>query len=86
VGSWIAFQRADATTVRIGIVAAAGGPPRFLAWPAKAYNPAWSPDGLIAFSSEVDGDMDIFVVTPDGTALSRVRRPGTDRNPAWLRR
>lgn len=85
-GQWLAFQRADAATVRVGIAAVAGGPPRFLPWPAKAYNPAWSPDGRLAFSSAIDGDMDIFVVTPDGRELSRVRRPGTDRNPAWSRR
>jgi Tol biopolymer transport system component len=86
-GRWIAFQRVDASTVRIGIVAAEGGAPRFLPWPAKAYAPAWSPDGArIAFSSDVDGDMDVYVVTPDGAELARVRRPGADRNPAWLRR
>lgn len=85
-GRWIAFQRASATGVRIGIVAAAGGTPRFLDWPARAYNPAWSPDGeRIAFSSDVDGDMDIFVVSPRGDEVTRVRRPGTDRDAAWIR-
>jgi TolB protein len=85
-GQWIAFQRVDAETVRIGIVSAEGGTPRFLAWPARAYNPAWSPDGQIAFSSNVDGDMDIYIVSPEGVELSRVRRRGIDRNPAWARR
>jgi dipeptidyl aminopeptidase/acylaminoacyl peptidase len=85
-GDSIAFQRSDAVTVRVGTVASTGGVPRFLAWPAKAYNPAWSPDGRLAFSSDIDGDMDIFVVTPEGVELGRVRRSGTDRNPTWVRR
>jgi TolB protein len=39
--------------------------------------PAWSPDGTrIAFSSNRDGDAEIFVMNPDGGDSSAVRRYG----------
>jgi Tol biopolymer transport system component len=45
----------------------------------------WSPDGaLIAFTSDRDGDYDIFTIRPDGSALTRLTNtPGNDAHAAW---
>ncbi len=85
-GKWIAFQRNDSTRARIGIVSAEGGEPRFLPWAGKAYHPAWSPDGdSIAISAVRDnGDLDIFIVSPQGRQKVHIRRQGDDKNPAWI--
>jgi TolB protein len=57
-------------------------------------SPAWSPDGTrVAFAMNVvpghnpgaiDTNMEIFVVSSDGTGLRRLtNHPGLDTNPAW---
>ena len=49
----------------------------------------WSPDGgMIAFESDVDGDMDIYVIGADGTGLRQLTglEPDDDRHdegPSW---
>jgi len=47
--------------------------------------PAWSPDGRkIAFSRNVDDNVDIYVINVDGTGIQRLTTaPGNDSVPAW---
>ena len=47
--------------------------------------PAFSPDGMrIAFMTNRDGNMEIYVVNRDGSNLRRVtRHPGNDSTPTW---
>ncbi|MCB2223723.1 MAG: septum formation family protein [Actinobacteria bacterium] len=47
--------------------------------------PGWSPDGTrIAYSAEVDGNTDIYVVNADGTGRARLTDdPGVDDTPVW---
>lgn len=47
--------------------------------------PAWSPDGRkIAFSRNVDGNVDIFIINVDGSGLQRLTSvEGNDSVPAW---
>jgi TolB protein len=47
--------------------------------------PAWSPLGdRIAFTSNRDGDYEIYTVHPNGKSLTRLTRsPGNDAHPAW---
>jgi Tol biopolymer transport system component len=47
--------------------------------------PAWSPLGdRIAFTSNRDGDDEIYTVRPDGKGLTRLTRsPGNDAHPGW---
>lgn len=47
--------------------------------------PAWSPDGTrLAFSSDRDGDQEIYVINADGTELTRLTEHSTDdMYPAW---
>lgn len=47
--------------------------------------PAFSPDGTrIAFMSNRDGNMEIYVVNRDGGSLRRItRHPGNDATPTW---
>jgi TolB protein len=83
----IAFQRNSPQGTRIGIVSVDDGALRFMALPSDASAPAWSPDGkYLAVLSAPDGERDVFVVTPAGRITARVRRPGEDYNPAWIRR
>ena len=53
----------------------------------EAYDadPTWSPDGkLLAFVSNRDGRMGIWVITADGKQLRRVTDvPGGSKDPAW---
>ena len=50
------------------------------------YAGAWSPDGTrIAYSSDVDGDREVFVMNADGTDQRRLTRlRGADSPQAWL--
>lgn len=52
---------------------------------AKDNFPAWSPRGdLISFTSNRDGDYEIYTVHPDGSGLTRLtRRPGNDAHNSW---
>ena len=47
--------------------------------------PAWSPDGKrLAFSSEVGGNRDIYVIRPDGSQSTRITTaPSEETNPSW---
>lgn len=49
------------------------------------YRASYSPDGAwVAFSREIDGDREIFVVRRDGSGVKRVtHRKGVDGMPAW---
>lgn len=53
--------------------------------PGSDANPAWSPDGSkIAFSSNRDGNFEIYVMGADGTGVTRLtNRAATDILPAW---
>ncbi|WP_189487483.1 PD40 domain-containing protein [Asticcacaulis endophyticus] len=47
--------------------------------------PSWSPDGnSIAFTSDRDGDYDIYIIKPDGSDLKRLTQsPGNDAHNVW---
>jgi Tol biopolymer transport system component len=47
--------------------------------------PGWSPKGdRIGFTSDRDGDYDIYTIKPDGTDVRRLTRtPGNDAHSAW---
>ncbi len=53
--------------------------------PIERAHPSWSPDGAwIAFDANVDGNVDIYFVRPDGTNLQRLTSaPGQDAGPRW---
>jgi TolB protein len=53
--------------------------------PAFDGDPAWSPDGKrIAFTSERDGDREVYVMNADGTNPVRLTTTaGFDENPSW---
>lgn len=47
-------------------------------------HPSWSPDGLhLAFSSNRDGQNEIYVINWDGTGLKRLTYDGGNTSPAW---
>ncbi len=61
------------------------GPTRITNHDASDIDPCWSPQGdVIAFSSDREGDMDIWSVKEDGSELVHiVNSPGNDSKPAW---
>jgi serine/threonine protein kinase len=52
---------------------------------AKDYGPAWSPDGqYIAFTSDREGNLDIYTMKADGTGVKRLTfNSGDDQAPRW---
>ena len=54
---------------------------------AQDVEPRWSPDGRkIVFTSNRDGNNEIYVMNADGSAQTDVsRHPGNDEAPAWHR-
>lgn len=48
-------------------------------------HPEWSPDGwAIAFESNHEGDMEIYLLQPDGSEpLNLTNNPGMDFHPSW---
>lgn len=48
-------------------------------------DPAWSPDGArIAFSSDRDGNSEVYVMNTDGSGQARLTtNPASDSEPAW---
>src|SRR5919197_186962 len=93
-GKWIAYENDHSTAGEIDVVRADGTDRRVLV--RSALYPAWSPDGdLIAFTRvrdrttavwtvRTDGNLDIYVVRPDGTGERRVTDDlGADESPAW---
>jgi TolB protein len=62
-----------------------GDPVRLTTDPARDSDPTWSPDGArIAFASERDGNLEIYVMNADGSNPRRVtNNPGTDLVPDW---
>ena len=85
-GREIAFQRNSPAGTRVGIVSTDDRSIRFIALD-NAAAPAWSPDGRhLAVASTIEGERDIVVITPDGGIVRRIRRPGADFYPAWMRR
>jgi Tol biopolymer transport system component len=53
--------------------------------PGNDIDPTWSPDGKrIAFSSNRDGNYEIYVMNADGTAQVRLTNdPAEDKHPTW---
>jgi len=47
-------------------------------------HPSWSPDGLhIVFSSDRDGQKEVYIMNWDGTGLKRLTYNGGNTSPAW---
>jgi Tol biopolymer transport system component len=53
--------------------------------PASDSSPTWSPDGKkIAFSSDRDGNSEIYAMNADGSDQTRLANdPAIDTSPAW---
>jgi Tol biopolymer transport system component len=53
--------------------------------PAYDQSPAWSPDGTkLAFVSDRDGDLEIYVMNTDGSGVTRLtNHHGYDAEPTW---
>jgi TolB protein len=50
------------------------------------YRPQWSPDGKwLAFTSNRDGNYEIYLMRPDGTELRNLtQHPALDDHAAWF--
>ena len=65
-----------AVMLTASLVVAARGVPSYAVAPGS--------NGLIAFESDRDGDLEIFTIQLDGTALTKLTQNAVaDRNPAW---
>jgi Tol biopolymer transport system component len=87
-GSRIAFHRSpDGSESRIHAANADGSGEEQLTTEEGAYDsePAYSPGGgKIVFSSDRDGDYDLYVMDADGTDVRQLtNHPGTDWAPDW---
>ena len=79
-GSKIAFGRFAIFTMN-----ADGSQPKLLVDTGDEASPTWSPDGRkIAFTSERDGNQEIYVMEVDGSGQTRLTdNPANDWNPDW---
>jgi dipeptidyl aminopeptidase/acylaminoacyl peptidase len=68
----------------VGIVVAVSVTALTLLWVSPVGATVPGENGLIAFASDRDGDLEIYVVKPDGTGLTRLTHSsGSDTSPAW---
>ncbi|MCW5873117.1 MAG: serine/threonine-protein kinase [Anaerolineales bacterium] len=88
-GRHIVFQReADGESANLFILTVDSGQVVALtADPASVFNSdaAWSPLGdKIAFASDINGNYDIFMISPDGTGREAIStNPNNENMPAW---
>lgn len=85
-GKRLVLRVATPTTKGLSILELASGTLTPLTPDSGADNlPAWSPKGdVIAFTSNRDGDWDIYTIRPDGSGLRRLTSsPGNDAHAAW---
>jgi TolB protein len=87
-GTRIAFFNRGAAEDRSGLIfvmAADGAGPMQVASGAACCFLAWSPDGgLLAFTSETDGNPEVYLVKADGSSLRNLtKNPAADLNPIW---
>lgn len=78
--------REAGTTNALDIIDLETGNARVLATGPAHYNfPSWSPtDDVIAFTTDIDGDYEIYSIRADGSKLTRLTRsPGNDAHSAW---
>ncbi len=63
----------------------ANGTPITLTTGGRNLNPTWSPDGAwIAFASDRDGNLDLYVMNADGSDLVNVSQtPRSEDSPTW---
>ena len=77
-----------ASLPQIYVRSVAGGEPKAITTDLAVHTaPAWSPDGSqLAFVSDADGDPEIFVSRPDGSAVRQVTKNNwRDEVPVWSR-
>ena len=66
--------------------AATGSPEPVIATTRENSRGAWSADGsMIAFSSDRGGEMNLWLLTPDGKSKQLTRGAGGDFQPSWSR-
>ncbi|HEX2187949.1 MAG TPA: hypothetical protein VHG51_03575 [Longimicrobiaceae bacterium] len=89
-GGRIAFVRHTRDgTARIRVADVAGGGTTEVSdGRGRDGTPVWSPDGrYLAFTSDRDGDPELYLMRADGTGVTRLTRaPGADWLPRWTRR